>query len=169
MVMFTHQIAAGTRHRNSEGFQMILKHNYSRISIIFIYILVFFSSNLSAVEKPYAPENIPAATSVSAEEVVDMILSNPYMIIIDSRKKTENLKGHIEGAINILNTELTLDDVDIIAPDRTQAVLFYCNGARCLRSSNSINKAVGWGYTTIFWFRGGWQEWTEKRLPVITE
>jgi len=56
---------------------------------------VFFSGSLSAVEKPYAPENIPAATSVSAEEVVDLILSNPDIIIIDSRKKTEYLKGHI--------------------------------------------------------------------------
>jgi len=167
--MFTHQITAGTRHRDSEGFQMILRHTYFTISKLFIYILVFFSSNLSADEKPYAPENIPGATSVSAEEVVDLILSNPDIVIIDSRKKTEYLKGHIEGAINILNTELALDDLKTIAPDKTQTVLFYCNGARCLRSSDSINKAVKWGYTNIFWFRGGWEEWKEKRLPVITE
>jgi rhodanese-related sulfurtransferase len=137
--------------------------------MILICILVFFSHSASAVEKPYAPENIPGATRVSAEEVVDLILSNPDMLIIDSRKKTEYLKGHIEGAINILNTELARGDLEIIAPDRTQAVLFYCNGARCLRSTDSINKALGWGYTNIYWFRGGWEEWTEKRLPVITE
>ena len=148
---------------------MVLRHNYIRMHIIFFYIPVFFSSGVFAVEKPYAPENIPGATRVSAEEVVDLILSNPDMIIIDSRKKTEYLKGHIEGAINILNTELALDDLEAVAPDRTQAVLFYCNGTRCLRSSDSIDKAVGWGYTNIFWFRGGWQEWTEKRFPVITE
>jgi len=148
---------------------MVVHHNYFIITIILIYVLVFFSSGVSAVEKPYAPENIPGATSISAEQAVELILSNPDMIIIDSRKKTEYLKGHIEGAINILNTELALDDLETIAPDRTQALLFYCNGARCLRSSDSINKAIDWGYTTIFWFRGGWQEWTEKRLPVITE
>lgn len=148
---------------------MVLRHNFFIKTFTFIYIQVFFSGSLSAVEKPYAPENIPAATSVSAEEVVDLILSNPDIIIIDSRKKTEYLKGHIEGAVNILNTKLALDDLEAIAPDRTQAVLFYCNGARCLRSSDSINKAVKWGYTNIFWFRGGWEEWTEKRLPVITE
>jgi rhodanese-related sulfurtransferase len=148
---------------------MVLTHNYFVKSIIYFYILVFFSSNVSAVEKPYAPENMPGAKRVSAEEVVDLILSNPDMIIIDSRKKTEYLKGHIEGAINILNTELTLDHLETIAPDKTQAVLFYCNGARCLRSSDSIDKAVNWGYRKIFWFRGGWEEWTEKRLPVISE
>jgi len=148
---------------------MAFSYNFFIKRTIFIYSVVFCSSIAAAVEKPYAPENIAGASRVSAEEVVDLILSNPDMIIIDSRKKTEYLKGHIEGAINILNTELALDDLETIVPERTQAVLFYCNGARCLRSSDSIDKAVGWGYTNIFWFRGGWQEWTEKRLPVITE
>jgi len=148
---------------------MVLTHNYFVKTIIHFCILVISSSSVSAVEKPYAPENIPGATRVSAEAVVDLILSNSDLIIIDSRKKTEYLKGHIEGAINILNTELTLDDLETIAPDKTQAVLFYCNGARCLRSSDSIDKAVKWGYRRIFWFRGGWEEWTEKRLPVISE
>jgi len=148
---------------------MVLRHNYFIKTITLIYLQVLFSGSLSAVEKPYAPENIAGATSVSAEEVVDLILSNPDLIIVDSRKKAEYLKGHIEGAINILNTELALDDLETIAPDRAQAVLFYCNGARCLRSSDSINKAVKWGYTNIFWFRGGWEEWSEKRLPVITD
>lgn len=131
--------------------------------------MVFFTGSVSAVEKPYAPESMPGATSLLAEETVDLILSNPELIIIDSRKKTEYIKGHIEGAINILNTELLREDLEIIAPDRTQALLFYCNGVRCLRSSDSINKVVNWGYTNIFWFRGGWNEWTEKRLPVVTE
>jgi len=148
---------------------MLLHHNYFINGIMLICSLVFFTHSASAVEKPYAPENIPGATRVSAEEVVDLILSNPDMLIIDSRKKTEYLKGHIEGAINILNTELARGDLETIAPDRTQAVLFYCNGARCLRSTDSIDKALGWGYTNIYWFRGGWEEWTEKRLPVITE
>jgi rhodanese-related sulfurtransferase len=143
--------------------------NYLRKIVICFYGLMMFSGSLSAVEKPYAPENIPGATSVSAEQVVELILSNPAIIIIDSRKKTEYLKGHIEGAINILNTELALDALEAVAPDRAQAVLFYCNGTRCLRSADSINRAIEWGYKNIFWFRGGWQEWTEKRLPVVTE
>ena len=148
---------------------MVPTYNINYIYIIFFYIMAFFLYSVSAVEKPHAPENITGVTQVSAEEVVDLILSDADIIIIDSRKKTEYLKGHIEGAINILNTELAREDLETIAPDRSQAVLFYCNGARCLRSSDSIDKALGWGYTNIYWFRGGWEEWTEKRLPVITE
>jgi len=138
-----------------------------RKSILFI-VLWTFSSVVSA-EKPYAPESLPGATILTAEEVISMILGNPDLVVIDSRKKTEFIKGHIEGAINILNTELEIEDLESIVPDRTAALLFYCNGVRCLRSSDAITRAVDWGYTNLFWFRGGWKEWTEKRLPVVTD
>lgn len=136
---------------------------------IIVCILLLFSFELAAEQKPYAPESIQGVSIVSAEEVIDLILSNPGLIVIDSRKKTEYLKGHIEGAINLLNTELQSEDLERISPEKSNAILFYCNGTRCLRSSNSINKAKSWGYTRLIWFRGGWKEWTDKRLPVITD
>ncbi|HAJ91771.1 MAG TPA: hypothetical protein DCO71_03980 [Gammaproteobacteria bacterium] len=136
---------------------------------LILCVVLWLSSSLVASEKPYAPESLPGATILTAEEVISLILANPDLIVIDSRKKTEYIKGHIEGAINILNTELLLEDLDLLVPDRTTALLFYCNGLRCLRSSDSITRVVGWGYTNIYWFRGGWKEWTEKRLPVVTE
>jgi len=139
------------------------------MKIFALFILATFSTTLIAGEKPYAPEEMPGTTIVSAEEVIEMILANPELVVIDSRKKTEYIKGHIEGAINILNTELGLEELEFIVPDRSTALLFYCNGVRCLRSSDSLTKAVGWGYTNLFWFRGGWKEWTEKRLPVVTD
>lgn len=128
-----------------------------------------FCTALAAEEKPYAPETIEGVRSVSAEQVIDLILANPDLLVIDSRKKTEYLNGHIEGAVNILNTRLTRESLERIAPDKSREILFYCNGTRCLRSSDSINKARGWDYTNLIWFRGGWKEWTEKRLPVVTD
>ena len=146
-------------------------HNYrmlttSRNAII---CLLFFSSELLADTKPFVPENIPGVIMVSAEEVIELILLNPDLVVIDSRKKTEYSKGHIEGAVNILNTLMHQEDLEMIAPDKTRGILFYCNGTRCLRSSDAASKALDWGYKSIFWFRGGWNEWTEKRLPVITD
>lgn len=137
--------------------------------LLLALVLFVTPAALPAGEKPFAPETVPGATIVTAEDVIAMILADPGLLVIDSRKKTEYLKGHIEGAINILNTELREADLEAIAPDRGQPLLFYCNGVRCLRSSDAIGKAVGWGYTNLYWFRGGWKEWTDKRLPVVTE
>lgn len=140
---------------------------YQRFLLFSASILV--SAALYAEEKPYAPETIEGARMVTAEEVVELILAQPELIVIDSRKKSEYQKGHIEGAINILNTRLTREDLERIAPDKSREMLFYCNGTRCLRSSDSIKKAQSWGYKNLIWFRGGWKEWSEKRLPAVTD
>ena len=137
--------------------------------LIYFIILVLFSSMLSAEEKPRAPEVIQGAIIVNAEQAIDLILNSPDLIVIDARKKTEYVKGHIEGAINMLNTKMKAEDLENVAADKSRAILFYCNGTRCMRSADAIRKAKSWGYTNLIWFRGGWKEWTDKRLPVVTD
>jgi len=128
---------------------------------------VLFCCNLMAEQKPFAPETIQGVSIVSAEQVVELILSQPDLIVIDSRKQTVFQNGHIEGAINLPNTKLTQEVFTQLVPDKTNSIIFYCNGTRCLRSSDSIYKAKAWGYSNLLWFRGGWSEWMEKLLPVI--
>jgi len=132
-------------------------------------LLLLFSVASVAREKPLAPEELAGARFVSAEDVVEMVLANPGMVVIDSRKRAEYIKGHIEGSINMLNTEMTLEKLAAVAPDRATILLFYCNGIRCMRSADAINKALTWGYTNIYWFRDGWRVWTEMKFPVVIE
>lgn len=136
--------------------------------VITFFLLVSVASAGLADGKPIAPEAIPDVVIVTAEEAIDLMLESPDMPVIDSRKKTEYVKGHIEGAVSLLDTEMTEQALFDICPEKHSPILFYCNGVRCLRSSNAILKARDWGYTNLFWFRGGWKEWSEKRLPVVT-
>ena len=138
-----------------------------RLAIVVFCLLLPFTTIAYASEKPTAPESIKGAVTITAEEVIKLILSNPDIVIIDSRKKTEYIKGHIEGAINLLNTGLSIEELSLIAPNKAGAIIFYCNGPRCLRSSDSVTKAIAWGYNNIFWFRGGWKEWVNKKFPII--
>ena len=139
------------------------------LKLIIFFTSLLFTSNLIAEQKPYAPESIQGVTIVSADEVVEMILTNPDLLIIDSRKAEEFKKGHIEGAVSLPNTNLMQEDIEKISADKSTTFLFYCNGIRCLRSSDSLYKAKAWGYTNLMWFRGGWNEWIENRLPVIMD
>jgi len=136
---------------------------------LFAFILLLCSLSLHAATKPAAPEAIEGASNLSAEQVVKLLLSNPNLLIVDSRKKTEYLKGHIEGSINMLNTKMTQHWLESMAADKSRAILFYCNGQRCMRSSDAVNKALSWGYKNVYWFRGGWKEWIDKRLPVVSD
>lgn len=118
---------------------------------------------------PSAPDALPGATILSAEGVVNLILASPDLVVIDSRKRAVYLKGHIEGAVNIDNTGLTRARLEAVAPSHETMLVFYCHGTQCLRSADVIRRAIDWGYSNIFWFRGGWEEWIDKRLPVVSD
>lgn len=117
-------------------------------------------------DKAIAPDSLPGTIRVGAEETIALIQNEPNLVIIDSRRNDEHLKGHIAGSVSLLDAEMTADKLAGHAPDKNTPLLFYCNGERCLRSSNAASQAVAWGYRRVYWFRGGWQEWIEKELPV---
>lgn len=117
-------------------------------------------------DKPLAPDSVPGATLVSAEQALEIILANPRMAIIDSRHAEEYLKGHIEGAINLLDNDTSAKTLASHIRNKNAPMLLYCNGDRCMRSSNAATIAVNAGYKKIYWFRGGWAEWIEKKMPI---
>ena len=94
----------------------------SRMSM-FAALLFLFAVVLSADDKPFVPDTLPGATVVTAEEVIEMILTNPDLLVIDARKSTEFVKGHIEGAHNLLNTTLTLAEMEALFSDRSAPLL----------------------------------------------
>ncbi len=118
-----------------------------------------------------AKEGVPAAidgtTRVSAEEVVSLVGEMPELIIIDARKPSDYAKGHIEGAVSLPNTETDAESLAKVIPAKGHPVLFYCNGVKCGRSVESARAAVSAGYTNIYWFRGGMEEWQAKAMPVV--
>jgi rhodanese-related sulfurtransferase len=132
---------------------------------LLLSLLLLFTSAAYA-EKPIAPMHIDGATDQNAEQIIELILNTPDLVIIDARKQEEFAKGHIENAISLLDTKMTEAALAQYVPTKASPILFYCNGERCLRSTNASKKATSWGYTNVHWFRGGWVEWREKNLPV---
>lgn len=120
-----------------------------------------------AAEK--TPESIDGTTKVTAEEVIELIGSLDDIVIVDARKTSDRAKGWIEDSIGLPNTDTTEESLAKIAPNKAGPILFYCNGVKCGRSVESARNAIKWGYSKIYWFRGGMAEWEAKSLPVVKE
>lgn len=129
-------------------------------------IFLFLSNPMAWAEKPLAPEQLHGTTLIDAEGAAELIVNTPNLVVIDSRKDIEYSKGHIQGSISLLDTQMTPEQLSMHVADKSTPILFYCNGERCLRSSRAATKALEWGYETVYWFRGGWNEWVEKGMPI---
>ena len=51
-------------------------------------------------------------------------------------------------------------------PAKDAPVLFYCNGLSCGRAANAAQKAVDWGYSNVYYYALGMDEWRELGLPL---
>lgn len=129
-------------------------------------LLMLFVAPLVWADKPIAPDSISGITTVTMDQSIELILNNPELVIIDARLLEEYQKGHIEGAVHLVDSDVTKESLAQILPDKVTPMLIYCNGPRCLRSSRAAKKALEHGYSNIYWFRDGWADWLNNELPI---
>lgn len=139
----------------------------NNISRLIVAGLCFCFAVGSAFAKELTPESIEGTTRITVEQLVDLAESLPNLVMIDARKSSDYSKGHIEGAVNLPNTETDAAALAKVVPSKETPVLFYCNGEKCGRSVDSAKVAVSAGYKKIYWFRGGMEEWVAKAMPIV--
>ncbi len=78
--------------------------------------------------------------------------------------------GHIPGAVNIPIDQWgnNLGAVDggtaftDVVTDKSAKVVIYCGDSMCGKSLVGVKAALELGYTNVFRYEGGWQEWQDK-------
>ncbi|WP_210395653.1 rhodanese-like domain-containing protein [Motiliproteus sediminis] len=132
-------------------------------------ILTFLTAALFAVTAAAGdiqPMSFPNVTTVTAEELLDLVDSEDNLVIVDSRTRGDYDKGHIPDVAYLINTETNADSLAKILASKDTPVCFYCNGPKCARSGEAAQIAVEAGYSRVYWLRGGIAEWTEKGYPI---
>jgi len=135
------------------------------------------------------PATLKGATVIDAAHLHDMILAEPVAVIdvLPQPPRPENLppttlwhppaRLDIPGSVwlaNVgyggLNPEMeayfkkALQQVSLGRTDRK--LVFYCE-AKCWMSWNAAKRAVSYGYTAVYWFPGGMQDWTAAGYPTL--
>ncbi len=135
-------------------------------SSVLTFLIFSLSTSLTLASKADTPDTIPGTTKVTAEDIPALYEKYDNLVIIDARIEKDRAGGHIEGAISLPDVDTTEASFGKVVPSKTTPVVIYCNGVKCGRSVKSAKMALGWGYKNIYWFRGGWEEWTAKGMPV---
>ena len=123
----------------------------------------------------FTPRSLPGAAIPTAEEVAALLKKGATMY--DTRTLEEYNTRRIQGARFVpyieksrkeLGYEEKLDSFDMtkIEQDRNAHVIFACNGAECWKSYKAAQLAVKAGYKNVYWFRGGFPEWSIAGLPT---
>ncbi len=125
-----------------------------------------FASVVCAEEK-IAPESIPGVTRVDAEGVLALVEKAPRLVIIDSRIAMDRKQGYLEGSLSLPDAKTNCAALARILSEKDRPALFYCNGVKCGRSVVAVKIARQCGYTRLYWYRGGFEDWKQKNYPYL--
>lgn len=131
------------------------------------FLLGLLCQTASAGDEIVSPESIDGTTIVNAEGLIAAVTQLPGLVLVDSRIKADRKEGFIEGSVSLPDTDTSCDSLAETVPSLDSPVLFYCNGIKCGRSGRAAVIAVNCGYTHIYWYRNGMEEWQEKEFPLV--
>jgi rhodanese-related sulfurtransferase len=111
-----------------------------------------------------SPVTVAGAVTVSAEEAAPMF--DAGVPFVDVRSDSDFEAGRIPGAVHLeLKSNFSEETLlGVVAKDAP--VVIYCNGHSCLRSADASEKAVGWGFTKVSYFRDGYPAWEAAGYAV---
>ena len=131
-------------------------------SIFMLFAFLLVAESVWA--KSPAPEQVEGATTVSTKRA--KALMNQGVVFIDVRRVTDYQSSHIQWAQHLdLKLDLTEDSL-LSVVKKNQSVVFYCNGDMCQRSAIASEKAIDWGWTKVFYYRGGFPDWKKAGLAL---
>jgi rhodanese-related sulfurtransferase len=121
------------------------------------------------------PMTVEGAKTVGAEEVKALVAQGAR--VFDLRKKASFAEKHIPGAVHMkfdeksvlaANYDPKADTIDlgVLPADKNARVIFHGHGVDGWKGYKTAIAAVKAGYRSVYFFRGGFAEWTAKGLPT---
>lgn len=142
---------------------------YRSLALFIAFASAAFAQEAPNLARPQivVPEKIAGVNTVSAEQLIEILMSDSPPLLIDARIKQDRDYGFIENSISLPDIETNCDSLAKVAENKKQHLLFYCNGVQCGRSVISIKVARSCGYHNLSWFKGGFAEWKDKGYQYV--
>lgn len=102
-------------------------------------------------------------------EIINLEIAKKFfydnVLFIDARDNTSYMEGHITGAISSINHN---EMVDIIFNNHgfNEPFVIYCDNEECGFSEDLAYQLQAEGFSKIYVFSGGWNQWLVAKLPV---
>ncbi len=138
--------------------------NTSIKTLAFAFIISILSISSSFAGDGVSPMTIDGAKTVTTDEAKKLFDNG--VLFIDVRKDKDWNAGRISDAVQ-LNIKKNFTEQSLLENmKKDEPAVIYCNGEKCMRSSNAAKMAVGWGFTNIYYYRDGFPAWKKAGYPV---
>lgn len=107
-----------------------------------------------------------ATPEITTEELVAILAANSEPVF-DVRSAKEYAIAHIPGTTNV--SELEVQRIAALYPDRSTRMILYCNGPSCGKSKRTSEQLAALGYTRVRRYQLGISVWRALSHTVQTD
>jgi rhodanese-related sulfurtransferase len=102
-------------------------------------------------------------------EVIDLKIAKKFynddVLFVDARNDISFSEGHITGAISSTSYNEMVDNI-FDNQGFNKPIVVYCDDAECGLSEDLAFQLQAEGFSKIYVFSGGWNQWLTAKLPV---
>lgn len=103
--------------------------------------------------------------TISRNALKQALDSGEPITLVEALPEQYFTAGHLPGAININH-----DQIAALAPqrlpDQHARIVVYCSNAACNNSSLAAQRLISLGYTQVYKYAEGKQDWIDAGLPM---
>jgi rhodanese-related sulfurtransferase len=102
---------------------------------------------------------------IDRAELQRMLVRDESVVLIDALPITAYVRGHIPGAISIPSEDIVVRAPEMLT-DRNAEIVVYCKNGPCRRSERAAERLESLGYTHVWDYHLGRDDWSEAGLPI---
>lgn len=106
--------------------------------------------------------------TISREELLEKINRKERFFLVEVLPAEAYHHAHLPGAINIPASDIA-ELADSHLPDKNSEIIVYCANLECNASDAAARQLVEMGYTNVFDYEAGKQDWIDAGLEVESD
>jgi len=104
-------------------------------------------------------------SEIDGKTLKEWLDSGKKIVIIDARAPQDFKKGHIAGAVSLLNADVEKKAEKLI--DKGSVIVVYSNDADCPASGIVAKKLDSMGFGTVYDYNPSYADWVNMGYPVV--
>lgn len=105
------------------------------------------------------------ANTIDRDDLLRRLLRGDSVTVVEALPPKYFKKQHIPGAVNLPHDQVDERAPELL-PDKDTTIVVYCANDPCPNSGIAAQRLNELGYSDVFDYEGGKEDWIEAGLPV---
>ncbi|MFZ5930258.1 MAG: rhodanese-like domain-containing protein [Pseudomonadota bacterium] len=103
--------------------------------------------------------------TITRNEIKTALDAHEPIILVEALPEKYFIEAHLPGAVQINHDEVDTKAATLL-PNKSAKIVVYCSNVSCANSGKAATRLTQLGYTNVYKYTEGKQDWIEAGLSI---